>query len=89
MGLLLTEFNEAPRTQDGPAASAAVLPWRPPTPKVQANRLHRAASDSALIRRVEEIGASLAPSHSRPSAAVRLNALALRIRAKQTSPPGS
>jgi hypothetical protein len=79
----------ASRTLDGPAASAAVLPWRPPTPKVQANRLHRAASDSALIRRVEEIGANLAPPLCRPSAAERLGALAARIRDKQASPPGS
>jgi hypothetical protein len=77
------------RAPVGPAAAAVVLPWRPPTPQVQANRLHKAASDSALIRRVEEIGARLAPPPSREPAAERLKALALRIRAKQASPPGS
>ena len=59
-----------------------VLPWRAPTPQVTANRLRRAASDSALVRRVEEIGARLSPSLSKPPASERLAALALRVKAK-------
>jgi hypothetical protein len=72
-----------------PSTTTTVLPWRTPTPKVQANRLRKAASDSALIRRVEEIGAGLAPSRIRPPAADRLGALAARIRAKQGGLPCS
>ena len=73
-----------------PAASASdnapsiVLPWQPPTPKVQANRLLRAASQGALARRVEEIGARLVPRSIGPSASQRLAALSLRVSAKAT-----
>ena len=70
----------------GPCSSSSallsVLPWRAPTPQVTANRLRRAASDSALVRRVEEIGARLSPSLSKPPASERLAALALRVKAK-------
>ena len=50
------------------SALPSVLPWRAPTPQVQANRLQRAASESALVRRVEEIGARLSPSLCKPPA---------------------
>ena len=59
-----------------------VQPWVPPTPKVHANRVRRAASEGALIRRVEAIGATLAPCLNRPSAADRLSAIASRVRAR-------
>ena len=70
----------------GSLRPAAVAPWKPPTPKVLANRIHRASSHDALVRRVEAIGARLAPNAGRPTGAERLSALAARVRAK-SSPP--
>jgi hypothetical protein len=69
-----------------PNTSSTVLPWTPPTPKVMANRIHRASSRDALVRRVNDIGARLAPVDGRPTGAERLSALAARVRAK-SSPP--
>ena len=66
-------------------ASRSVAPWRAPTPQIHANRLRKAASDCALVRRVEEIGAQLKPSTTKAPAASRLHALAERIRAKQNA----
>ena len=69
-----------------PDASSTVAPWTPPTPKVLANRIQRASSHHALVRRVKAIGACLAPNAGRPTGADRLSALAARIRPK-SSPP--
>ena len=56
------------------------------TPKVMANRIRRAFSQDSLVRRVEAIGACLAPNLGRPSGADRLSALASRVRTR-SSPP--
>ena len=64
----------------GTAGPRLVAPWVAPTPKVHANRLRKAASDGALIARVEEFGASLSCGADRPDAASRLAALAERVR---------
>ena len=69
-----------------PDTTSTVMPWTPPTPKVMANRIHRASSHDALVRRVKAIGDCLAPNAGRPTGADRLNALAARVRAK-SSPP--
>ena len=77
-----------------PAAAAApsppqpIAPWRAPTPQIHANRLRKSASERALVRRVEEIGAQLKPSANKTSASARLLALAARIRNKQHTGDG-
>ena len=65
-----------------PSPPKQVAPWRAPTPQVHNNRLRKSASDRALIRRVEEIGASLRPSTCKASASSRLLALAARVKDK-------
>ena len=85
-----TDSDNKPKARGaGPGPTAALrtlAPWEAPTPKVMANRIHRASSHDALVRRVEDIGARLAPSSGKPSAADRLKALTARVRAK-SSPP--
>ena len=68
-----------------PARSLAksVAPWRAPTPQVHANRLAKSASERALVRRVEEIGALLRPASSKQSASSRMLSIAARVREKQ------
>ena len=58
------------------------LAWVAPSPKVQANRLQRAASCDALRRRVQEIGATLVTRDGKTPASVRMAWLASRVRAK-------
>ena len=72
----------APGTTTTSSPPPPIAPWRAPTPQVHANRLHKSASERALVRRVEEIGAQLLPSRNKTSASERLNALAARIRGK-------
>lgn len=60
--------------------------WVPTTPKVQANRMHRAVSQGFLTRRVEAIGATLAPRAGGPSAAEGISALAAHVKARSSMP---
>jgi hypothetical protein len=64
-----------------------VLPWLPPTPKVHANRLRRAASEGALTGRIEATGATLAPRRNGASAADRIDAVTRRGRCRATHTP--
>ena len=72
-----------PAAAPAPSPPKLIAPWRAPTPQVHANRLRKSASERALVRRVEEIGAHLKPSTTKASASARLLALAARIRDKQ------
>ena len=65
-----------------PPGDNEVAPWKAPTPQVMANRLRRAASDSCLAKRVEDIGARLAAPSTRATATDRLAALRARVQAK-------
>ena len=65
-----------------PPGIKEAAPWKAPTPRVMANRLRRASSDSCLARRVEDIGARLATPSTRVPATVRLAVLRARVQAK-------
>ena len=55
-----------------------VMPWLPPTPKVHANRLRRAASEGALTKRIEATPTPMQEGASggvRPQAALRPQAM--------------
>ena len=61
-----------------------VRAWVAPSPRVEANRLLRAASHEALRRRVQEIGEILVVRDGKPSAAQRMACLTDRVRAKSS-----
>ena len=65
-----------------PPVVKEVAPCKAPTPKVMASRLRKAASDSCLARRIEDIGARLATPSTRTTATERLAALRARVQAK-------
>ena len=74
---------EVPAATPASSPLKEVAPWRAPTPQVQANRLAKSASERALVRRVEEIGAQLRPSNTKQSASSRMRDMAARVRDKQ------
>ena len=82
-----TTSRGPPAAPNPPPKPRPVAPWVPPTPKVMANRICRATSHDALVRRIEDIGARLIPNRDRLTAAERLSALAARVRARSTPPP--
>ena len=64
--------------------TAVIKAWVAPSPRVEANRLLRAASNEALRCRVQEIGESLVVRGGKPSAAQRKAWLIDRVRAKSS-----
>ena len=64
------------KTHTDDVGTTKALAWVAPSPKVQANRLQRAASCDALRRRVQEIGATLVTRDGKTPASVRLAWLA-------------
>ena len=66
-----------PADAAAPSPPQPIAPWRAPTPQVHANWRRKSASERALVKRVEEIGAQLKPSTNKTSASACLHALAV------------